>query len=676
MSRSARVVELGPPLLLGLAPLIFLRTGGEFENHPKTAFLQWGIALVALLWLGRQGAIRGRTPIDVPVLSFYLVCWLSLVQAVNVFEAWPTLLHWGAAVILYVVLVQSLRGPVAVPRFFLAAALGSGAVCLIGISQAVLDLDWIPQSAVPGSTFSNRNMAAHYVAICFPLALGLIVVGRRVRDRGLGVACLALSLVYLWYTRTHSAWLAVLVVIVLSAVGVPWIMRRAGSGRRPTRLILALAVLVLVLLASFVGLYSAADGLEGEGEIVRRLGSIADASEGTAGLRLIFWKNTLAMVRDHPWLGVGLGNFKLHYPLYHRAVELDWTFDEEHQLERTHNDHLQILAEVGLLGLVAWISIFVAAFYVAWICLRARKGWIPTQAFFVCLGIVSFLVVACFSFPMERAIPPVYLFALLGLLGFLHFETSGTPEERGRLASGMRRAFVVLLVAFLATSVHFAQKAVRTDVYYTKGVQRTNAGEHEKAVRLLERARRLSPRDANVLLALAGNHTSMGRCELALGRLREVLELHPHKVNAISNTGYCYLQRQDYREAERYFLMTLELIPDSPETHTNLSTVHFMQGKHDLAVDAYRQAIELSKTKLFLPSVRTEARFLQPRLLLANVLVAQERLDEAIEQYEEILARNPSNPDVRRLLRELYRTIGEPEKARALLGDPPQAVPR
>ena len=430
------VVDLGPPLLLALAPLIFLRTGGEFENHPKTAFLQWGIALLALLWLGR-GAIRGRTPIDLPVVLFYLVCWLPLLQAVNVFEAWPTLLHWGAAVILYFVLVHTLRGPLAVPRFFLAAVLGSGAVCLIGLSQALLGLDWIPQSAVPGSTFSNRNMAAHYVAICFPLILGLIVVSRRVRDRALGVACLLLSLLYLWYTRTHSAWLAVLVVIVLSTVGVPWLIRRAGPARGPARLIFAAAALLLV--ASLVGLYAAADALEGEWEIVRRLDS-AGAGEGTAGLRLIFGNNTLAMVRDHPWLGVGLGNFKLHYPLYHRAVELDWTFDEEHQLERAHNDHLQILAEVGLVGFVAWVSIFVTVFYVAWNCLRAKQEWIPAQAFFVCLGIVSLLVVAGFSFPMERAIPPVYLFALLGMLGFLHVERTGTHEGRGQLASSMRWA--------------------------------------------------------------------------------------------------------------------------------------------------------------------------------------------------------------------------------------------
>ena len=68
-SPSDVALKLGPPLLLGVAPLIFLRTGGEFENNPKFGVLQWGIALLALLWVARRGhgdsATWRRTPLDV-----------------------------------------------------------------------------------------------------------------------------------------------------------------------------------------------------------------------------------------------------------------------------------------------------------------------------------------------------------------------------------------------------------------------------------------------------------------------------------------------------------------------------------------------------------------------------------------------------------------------------------
>jgi O-antigen ligase/Flp pilus assembly protein TadD len=657
------IVELAIPITLGIAPLIFLRTGGEFENNPKSAFLQWAIALSALLWLvwGDRGQPRNwrRTPLDLPIAFFCLACLLSLVRAVNVLEAVPLLLHWGAGVILYLLLTRTLRGPQAVPRFFFAATVSCLIVCLVGVAQVLVELQWIPQSVPPASTLSNRNMASHYVAICFPLALGLIAVSRNAWGRALGAMCVVASMLFLFYTKTRSAWLAVLVVILATALGLPMII--GSTGWTHVRRLVLYAAVALLLGACLVGILVIEDVLESDEATVERLASMAGANRGTMKLRTIFWKNSLAMARDHPVAGVGLGNFKLVYPRYHRAAEIDWTFGEEYQLKRVHNDHLQILAELGLVGLVAWIAIYACAFRLAWSCLRRATGWIPLQMFFVSLGIAAFLVVACFSFPMERAMPPVYVFALLGMTGFLHASATGPSDRQSRLPEWARWACVVMLVGFLSGSVVVARKAVLTDMHYTTAVRLTHAGEHARAVAVLEQARRLSPKNVNVLLVLARNHAAMGRCDLALENLEDVLRVDPFKINAISNLGYCNLQLRRYNEAERYFRRALEILPDSPQIHTNLGTAYFRLNRHELAIETYRRAIELATTTWYLPSVRAEFRQLQPRLLLANVYVASNRLDEAIEEYEEVLRLEPGRQDVRRLLEELNRTVSEPD---------------
>ena len=61
--------------LLGAAPFIFLPQGaGEFENNPKLAFLQWGIALLGLghLWRAGRGQGLRRAPLDLAVAAFFL----------------------------------------------------------------------------------------------------------------------------------------------------------------------------------------------------------------------------------------------------------------------------------------------------------------------------------------------------------------------------------------------------------------------------------------------------------------------------------------------------------------------------------------------------------------------------------------------------------------------------
>jgi tetratricopeptide (TPR) repeat protein len=153
----------------------------------------------------------------------------------------------------------------------------------------------------------------------------------------------------------------------------------------------------------------------------------------------------------------------------------------------------------------------------------------------------------------------------------------------------------------------------------------------------------------------------MDRCDLAVDELQYVLRVHPLKVNAMANLGYCNLQLHRYDEAERNFKRALEILPDSPQLYTNLGTSYFAQNKHELAIEAYREAIELAETTSYLPSPRGEARILQPRLLLANLYVAHDRLDEAIEQYEEALRLAPEREDIRRLLDEIHREAGRPE---------------
>jgi putative inorganic carbon (HCO3(-)) transporter len=56
-------------------------------------------------------------------------------------------------------------------------------------------------------------------------------------------------------------------------------------------------------------------------------------------MRLNYWKGTLEIIKAHPLVGVGLGNFNLKLSRY------------------AHNSYLQIWAEMGILGLVSFVWI-------------------------------------------------------------------------------------------------------------------------------------------------------------------------------------------------------------------------------------------------------------------------------------------------------------------------------
>ena len=84
--------------------------------------------------------------------------------------------------------------------------------------------------------------------------------------------------------------------------------------------------------------------------------------------RLAHWQAALAMWRDHPWLGVGFGNYAAIYPAYAIGRWLD-------PLGHAHNYYLNVGAEAGLVGLLGYIFFWLSAFGLAWQAIRRSEGF-------------------------------------------------------------------------------------------------------------------------------------------------------------------------------------------------------------------------------------------------------------------------------------------------------------
>lgn len=77
--------------------------------------------------------------------------------------------------------------------------------------------------------------------------------------------------------------------------------------------------------------------------------------EGRRGI----WRNSLEMVRDHPLLGVGAGNFPMQYVAYKRPEE------ESAIAPRPFNYFVQILTEKGVVGLAVYLFVTASFFIVS-----------------------------------------------------------------------------------------------------------------------------------------------------------------------------------------------------------------------------------------------------------------------------------------------------------------------
>lgn len=89
-----------------------------------------------------------------------------------------------------------------------------------------------------------------------------------------------------------------------------------------------------------------------------------EVGEASALSRFHFWRIALVMVERNPW-GVGLRRYDNAYDQHDDSAGY-WGTGRS-----VHNSHLEVLAEMGYLGFILWIVLFIYAFLA---CLRLRYG--------------------------------------------------------------------------------------------------------------------------------------------------------------------------------------------------------------------------------------------------------------------------------------------------------------
>lgn len=84
-----------------------------------------------------------------------------------------------------------------------------------------------------------------------------------------------------------------------------------------------------------------------------------------------------------------------------------------------------------------------------------------------------------------------------------------------------------------------------------------------------------------------------GLSGLAINVLKQCYELQPNLAEITNNIGTCYRREHMHKEAEEWFLKSLEINPNDADIYNNLSTLHINEGSPEKAVEYLTKALEL-----------------------------------------------------------------------------------
>ena len=232
-----------------------------------------------------------------------------------------------------------------------------------------LTTNYFLQSAVPGSTFANKNLAGSWTAMMLPVALYLLLTAKRWPAQALASVLLGLGSVFLIYSRARASWVglfAALMTLLALVILVPaW--RKAVLRHLDFSHIWWL-MLPVAMLAYWGGDKSTVSGSYAiDRSPAEQVAALAGSSWNEIGGRLAYNLNSTQIVKDYWFNGVGLGSFYTIYPPYFDAVVVTpWnSYNVMARPQRTHTDMMQAFDEMGIPGGILYVALFVTGIAMA-----------------------------------------------------------------------------------------------------------------------------------------------------------------------------------------------------------------------------------------------------------------------------------------------------------------------
>jgi O-antigen ligase len=317
------------------------------------------------------------------------------------------------------------------------------AVLAGGVSGLAQTYGWssplLADTRAPGGTLGNRNFMAHLMVLGLPLAGWLLATARRRIGIGTSLLLVTFAMAAIVLSRSRAAWVGLGAMVVI--VVVAGLLTRGRAPRLPRGRTLALGG---ALLAGALAALIVPNSLEWRSTTPYRdsLKDVFNYREGSGRGRLIQYRNTTAMIRRHPVLGVGPGNWVVAYPSV--TTRGDPSFNGADPMPTNpwpSSDWVALTAERGPVGGLLWL---VSLASIAVIAIRRTRDPDPVRGV-AALGALALLVGAAVQglFDAVMLLAPPSMVVMAGLGALLPATRPVRTDTRG---PGRRRAALLLLV--------------------------------------------------------------------------------------------------------------------------------------------------------------------------------------------------------------------------------------
>ncbi len=573
-------------------------------------------------------------------------------------------------------------------QFFNVSIFASAMMSVYGLFQVFGAVTINQGGTRVDATLGNATYLAIYLVFHIFLCLYLLIDSAKPIWQRWSYACVGLlNLIILYFTATRGAILGLIGGLLLAGLIVLFKERDNAFIRKSAYVVMGL---VLIVITGFFSIKNT--DFAKNNQVLGRFSSLGFAEIKTQG-RYFVWPMAIEGFKENPILGWGQENFnyvfnKNYDPRMH---------SQEQWFDRTHDIFLDWLIAGGLVGLLSYLSLYVALLYYIW---RKESTLKVTEK-----GILTGLIAAYIFhniFVFDNLISYIVFFSLLGFIHSINVSRMDETESSGFYTKTFSQDAVnyivapVVLIATIFTVYYVNIPALFANQTLIQAMSpQENNGGIEKNLALFKQVysyKSFGDSEATeqlVQIAIQINSSDklpanikQQFVDLAKEKVTEKLKQTPNDARYLVFAGSFYNRINQYDEAIKYLDRAMIASPRKQSIYSELASSYLgkqnYQKMFDLLKQSYELAPEYKEAQILyaLSALYVKNKPLAVELLNKvgqDVIISDNRFlqtyaaigdyDSAVTILKVRLQKDPKNAQYKLSLASLYVAMGQKQMA-------------
>lgn len=459
-------------------------------------------------------------------------------------------------------------------------------IALIGIVQLLMitnnsSLNHTSSYLIKAS-FGHKNIFSEMLFMTFPFNVYLILFGTK-KWKIASILGTIISLILITILLTRSVWLASgLSMLISLPIWIKYFNLNFEKNYLSRKSLLRIVFLFSFSIVLGVFVYSKLDSFS---TLEKQTKSISGYTFGSGAERIELWKKSIKVFKESPILGVGLGNWKIHVLKYgHSGLE---TVDNKTFHQRPHNDFVWILAEQGILGLLAYLCGVIFMLFSLFQLIKKEEWGTKKFFFFICFYVyLGYLIISIFSFPKERIEHNALLIFIFAIV-IIH------SQNNKKLEKSHSKIYVVFILLFVINLFAFyvGESRLKSEIHLKKAYMARENGDWENVILEIHNSENkyflIDPMNTPLSWYSGSAYYNLGNQDKSFNEFYRAYQINPNHIHVLNNLATSFELKGDHESAINLYKKALEISPKFMDAQLNLVASYFNSNKKMEAIDFY-----------------------------------------------------------------------------------------